>query len=256
MAEGVLLVAWGRSTLLVPYLHEYPKEYRAVVRFGCTTDTQDRTGTVLAEDDATGITATDIRDLLPRFRGRILQTPPSFSALKRQGRRSYEAARRGDPTPPEPRHRHVYSLDLLEWEPPLAALAMSVEGGTYVRTLAHDLGEALGVGGSLDALVRTAVGPFRLEAAEDPESLFAAERNEILTRAVSPADTLPDWPRVVIPSRERESVLGGSWRDPDARLEPGTRARLVDEEGSLLALVEGGPPLRYLRVIGERRGEA
>jgi len=252
MAEGVLLILWERATLLVPYLHEYPKEYRAVVRFGRRTDTQDRTGLVLAERSTEGITASAIEAALPRFRGRILQTPPSFSALKRNGRRSYEDARRGNPVPPAPRYRHVHRLELVEWNPPVAVLDMSVEGGTYVRTLAHDLGEALGAGASLDDLLRTAVGPFRLEDAESAESLFERERGELLERAIPPAEILPDWPRIVIPGGEAESVLQGSWLDPQARLAPGTRYRLLSERGELLALVEGGERPRYLRVVGER----
>jgi tRNA pseudouridine55 synthase len=253
MAEGVLLVLWEKATLLVPFLHEYPKEYRAVVRLGRTTDTQDRTGTVLAERSPSGITTATIEAALPRFRGRILQTPPSFSALKQKGRRAYEEARRGNPTPPEPRHRHVHRLELVEWNPPLAVLDCSVEGGTYIRTLAHDMGQALGVGGSLDELLRTAVGPFRFEDAEDAQSLFARDRGAILERAVPPADILPDWPRMVVPGEEGERVLQGSWLDPHRRLTPGTRYRLVDEQGGLLALVEGGEKPRYLRVVGDRK---
>jgi tRNA pseudouridine55 synthase len=248
----VLLLLWGKATRLVPYLHEYPKAYRGTVRFGLVTDTQDRTGTVVAERSAEGITAAAVRDALPRFRGRILQTPPTFSALKRGGRRSYEAARNGDAVSPEPRHREVHRLELLEWDPPLALLDVCVSSGTYVRTLAHDLGEALGTGGCLDALVRTAVGPFTLEAAQDPETLFALPRDEILARAVPAAGILPDWPLLTVGEGEREAVVQGAWRDPERRVEPGTRARLVDETGELLALVERQDALRYLRVVGER----
>jgi len=254
MAEGVLLVLWGKATLLVPYLHEYPKEYRAVVRLGRITDTQDRTGSVLAERSAEGITSAMVEDALSRFRGRILQTPPAFSALKRGGRRSYENARRGNPDAPEPRYRLVHRLELVEWNSPLAVLDCSVEGGTYVRTLAHDLGEALGVGGSLEDLLRTAVGPFRIEDAEDADTLFARDREAILERAVPPAGILRDWPRIIVGPEEGERVRQGSWLDPHRRLERGTRYRLLDEEGELLALVEGGETPRYLRVVADRRG--
>ncbi len=251
-ASGVLLVLWGRATAFVPHLQDYEKSYEATVRFGRVTDTQDRLGETLEERDPSGLTADAIEAALPGFRGEILQVPPMFSALKQNGRRLYDLARQGETVNREPRRRRVSRLELLSWTPPVARLAVACSSGTYVRTLAHDLGAALGPGASLDELTRTAVGPHGLDAAVAGEEVRSLSRDELLARALAPADVLPDWPAVVLPAEEAVAAASGSWRDPRNRLTEECRYRLVDETGRLLALARGGEEPRLLRVFAER----
>ncbi len=251
-ASGVLLVAWGRATGLVPYLQQYPKTYEASVRFGRITDTQDRTGAVLEERNPASVTEAAVRRALEPFRGTIMQVPPMFSALKHDGRRLHELARAGTTVERAGRERTVHELELLEFAPPVARLRVVCSAGTYVRTLAHDLGEALGPGASLDALSRTAIGPHRLAAALPAGRILALTRAELLERALAPSEALPDWPAVSLSPGEAREVLNGSWRDPGGRLAGIERARLLDREGRLLALASGGGSVRLLRVFGER----
>lgn len=250
-ASGLLLVVWGRATGLVPYLHEYEKSYRAVVRFGRVTDTQDRTGTVLEENPVSGIDRETLEGGLGPFRGRIHQVPPMYSAVKRDGERLYEFARRGEEVERAPRERRVSRLELLEWSTPVAVLEVTCSTGTYIRTLAHDLGRALGSGASLDALARTAIGPFRLADAIDPDRLEDLSREELLERAVAPADVLPDWPEIRLPEEEARRVVHGAFPDPRRLAAEAGRYRLLDAAGNLLALAEGGASPRLLRVFAE-----
>ena len=253
-ARGVLLVAWGKATALVPYLQEYEKSYEALVRFGRVTDTQDRTGTTVEERDASGLTREAVEAALPRFRGWIEQVPPMYSALKHGGKRLHELARRGETVERAPRRRRVHRLELTAWEPPLARLSVTCSAGTYVRTLAHDLGREVGTGACLEELTRVAVGPHSVEGAVPVERLERLSAEELLELGMDPRDALPDWPVIRVPREEIRGVLSGAWRPPGSLLEP--RYRLLDETDRLLALAEGGSRPRLLRVLAEKEGDA
>ena len=251
MAEGVLLLVWGRATGLVPYLQEYPKHYRARVRFGRITNTQDRTGTVLEDRDPGDLREEVVRAALGGFRGVISQVPPAFSALKRNGRRLYEAARAGETVVVEARERTVFKLELTEWDPPFAELEVVCSGGTYVRTLAHDLGRVVGPGASLEKLQRTAIGPYLLSRAVNPDLIDLPFGEGLLPYATSPSEALPDWPRVRVKEEEAKQVVNGSWTDVQGVVTGPGRYVVLDEEDQLLALIQGGRLLRYLRVFGQ-----
>ena len=164
-ATGVLPVALGPSTRLIDSLVDARKRYRATVTLGVTTDTYDAAGEVQASCDASGVTCADVEDALEAFRGKLQQTPPAFSAVKLDGERAWRAARRGEQPKLEPRPVTVYQLTLTACEPPALEIEVECSKGFYMRSLAHELGEALGVGGHLGSLSRTAVGPFRLDDA-------------------------------------------------------------------------------------------
>jgi tRNA pseudouridine55 synthase len=248
-ADGLLIVAWEKATALLTYLQGQAKTYVATVHFGRATDTQDRTGRVLAERDAGALTAEAVRDGLAPFRGTIDQVPPMYSAVKSGGERLYEIARRGETRERAARTREVHELELTSWHPPLAQLRVVCSSGTYVRTLAHDLGETLGTGACLDTLTRTGVGTFRLADAIVLDQLIELGAGEILSRAIRPADALPDWGAITVADAEAREVMCGSWRDPDRRAASGERYRVLDARGRLLALVRGGDPVEYLRVL-------
>jgi tRNA pseudouridine55 synthase len=162
MATGVLLVCLGQATRLIEYLMPGQKQYRATVRFGITTDTLDAEGQVTAQKDISGLTETRLRGVLPTFLGEIEQLPPLFSALKRGGKPLYKLARAGQPIEVEPRQITIESLAWVGWQPPDLILDIVCSPGTYIRSLARDLGEAVGTGAHLAALTRTASGDWSL----------------------------------------------------------------------------------------------
>lgn len=251
LAEGLLLLAWGRATGLIPYLQEYPKTYVAAVRFGLETDTQDRTGQVVAERDASGLDRDAILAGMEPFRGTILQVPPMYSALKHEGRRLYRMARRGERVEVPPRECRVDRFHLLEWTPPVARFEVVCSKGTYVRTLAHDLGRSLETGACLEALERTAVGPYRRTDAVPADELDRMSAEEVVARSVDPGLALPDWPDLRLGPEEARAVGNGAWKGDPARTVPGRRYRILDEEGRLVALARGGNPPTLLRVFAE-----
>lgn len=164
LASGVLLVCVGRATRLVEYLVGLDKVYETTIRLGQTTTTYDAEGEVTAEHPVT-TTEADILAALPAFRGIIRQRVPSYSAVKRDGRPLYERARRGETIELPEREVVIYALDLLVYAAPLLTLRVACSSGTYIRSLAHDLGEALGCGGHVATLRRTAVNHFTLDDA-------------------------------------------------------------------------------------------
>ena len=191
LAEGVLLCLLGRATRLTPYLQELPKAYRGVIQFGVRTDTQDADGEVFYQKPAPHLTLEQVRAAAEQFKGRIMQIPPMFSALRVQGKKLHELAREGKEVPREPRPVHIYKLEILSLEPgdyPMAAFEVECSKGTYVRTLASDIGDALGVGAHLKQLTRTAIGDFRLEDASTLEQL--TDRASIQARLIPNADAL------------------------------------------------------------------
>lgn len=167
-AEGVLPVCLGSATKLADLIGERDKEYVAVLRLGVLTDTQDMTGTVLktAEEELVEkITREDVERAAEKFTGKILQVPPMYSAIWQNGTRLYELARRGEVVERAPRPITIYELKIQKVELPLVTLRVVCSRGTYIRTLCEDMGNALGVGGAMEHLLRTRVGQFRLEDA-------------------------------------------------------------------------------------------
>ncbi|MCZ6818173.1 MAG: tRNA pseudouridine(55) synthase TruB [Calditrichaeota bacterium] len=161
-ATGVLLVCTGRATKQVEDLMQLDKEYVAELELGKTTDSFDRTGKILSETEVGQLTETEIQDVCAQFEGETLQTPPMYSALKINGQRLYELARKGITVERRPRKINIYRLDVLNMEIPSVTVRVVCSRGTYVRALAHDIGERLGCGAYLKALVRSRIGSYRL----------------------------------------------------------------------------------------------
>ena len=172
MATGVLLVCLGQATRLIEYLQGSPKKYRATVRFGVTTDTLDAEGQIVEEQDPSPITGEQLQLILPKFQGEIEQIPPVFSALKKDGQPLYKWARAGQPVTPAPRRVTVYSITWVDWQHPDLTLDIVCSSGTYIRSLARDLGNAAAVGAHLSALSRTANGRWSLPEAVSLKTLI------------------------------------------------------------------------------------
>ncbi|WNC60542.1 tRNA pseudouridine(55) synthase TruB [Thermosynechococcus sp. QS41] len=173
MATGVLPIALGAATRLLPYLSDR-KAYIGTVRFGITTTTDDITGDICQEQSASHLTLEAIEEQLPQFIGQIEQYPPAYSAIQVDGQRLYARARAGEVVSVPPRIVEVYSIDVLDWQAgyyPVLTLRITCGGGTYIRALARDLGTALGVGGTLAALQRIESGGLRIEESHSLESI-------------------------------------------------------------------------------------
>lgn len=177
LATGVLPVLAGQATRVAEYLSESGKAYRATVRFGVETDTYDAEGTVVREAPV-ALTLAEIEAALPAFLGEQLQVPPLYSAIKRAGQPLYKLARAGEQVTPEPRPVVIYALRPVAWEPPDLVLEVECGKGTYIRSLAHDLGARLGTGAHLAGLVRTRSGSFTLRQAITLEALEEALTGE------------------------------------------------------------------------------
>ena len=163
MATGLLVVLCGRATRAASYAEAEEKEYTAGLRLGVVTDTQDVTGTILRQAEPCG--EEELRAVLPRFLGRQLQLPPMYSAIKVNGRRCYDIARRGGEVERQPREINVHEIELLGRREGDYLLRVRCSKGTYIRTLCHDIGEALGCGGCMSSLRRERIGGFSVEDA-------------------------------------------------------------------------------------------
>jgi tRNA pseudouridine55 synthase len=242
LASGVLPICIGEGTKLAPFLLDADKEYEALVRFGIETDTQDAAGAVVAESATDGLDAARVSSALEGFRGAITQVPPMYSALKHQGRALYSYARAGEEIPRAARQLTIFAIELLEWQPPdHARLRVRCSKGTYVRVLAADLGRALGPGGHLAGLRRTASGPFVLAQAQpleqleqqmgqgQPPTLIGLSQALVhLVAVIPPAEVAAAlWQGKKLPA----FVLGPSWSEGQSG-----RLRILRPDGSLLAV--------------------
>lgn len=187
MATGLLPILLGDATKLTVYLQGLDKGYLATIRLGVATDTLDATGAVTRERPVPPLSVDDVRAVLERFVGEIEQVPPMYSALHVGGRRLHELARAGIAVERAPRRVRVHAFELIEWVPPRLRVRVTCGSGTYVRSLAADVGEALGCGGHVEALVRTRVGPLRLEDAVPSEVIQQGDAATLAAR-VLPAD--------------------------------------------------------------------
>ncbi len=240
LATGLLVLCLGAATRLSEYLLKQSKEYRAVVRLGQTTDSYDADGVVTATCPV-DIGLAKLTAALHQFRGEIEQTPPAFSAIKSEGKRAYKLAREGKPVRLPARSVRIEQLSVIDFEAPCVTLDITCSAGTYVRALAHDLGQILGCGAHLAALRRTAVGPFSVRQAHTPailEEEFQAGRGKC--HVLSPGAALNDWPEIRLQGEDLHSVQHGN-PVTVAGAVPDRLGLAYDSRGELIAVVEGQP---------------
>lgn len=236
MATGVLPVFVGRATRGVEFFEHAEKTYDTVLLLGRTTDTQDVTGATLAEK-AVHLSPADIDRVLPRFRGDILQVPPMYSALKVNGKKLYELARKGQEVERQPRPITVFELTNLGFDGTRLSLRVRCSKGTYIRTLCQDIGDALGCGGCMEALRRVRAGEYGIEDAVPLEQLLESETPERYLRSL---DTMfAHCPAVTLSANQEKRCRNGNpFSSP---LPQGTyRAYSQDGEFLMLAKVEDG----------------
>jgi tRNA pseudouridine55 synthase len=260
-ATGVLPLMVGRATRVSEYLVDWDKEYRAVLRLGETTDTQDATGRVLARADPSAIREEALRETVARFRGPQRQVPPMYSAVKVGGRPLYKAARAGETVERAERSIVVHALDILAVDGRDVTLSVVCSKGTYIRTLCADIGQALGVGGHLCALERRRVGPLSIEQALTVDQVVANAAIGTLRRHLIALDHVLDrLPVLVVTGEQARLVLHGGAVSPfgmgqlPLSAEP-VSVRLQDQEGRLLAIgihdARTAGPIKIHKVLAE-----
>jgi tRNA pseudouridine55 synthase len=238
LATGVLVVCVGPATRLIEYIQRMSKVYRSTVRLGATSATLDADGKIVERDDPTRPTVETIRESLPRFIGAIDQVPPQFSAVKVGGQRAHELARGGRTVDLAARTVAIHEIVLLGYSWPRLELEVTCGGGTYIRSLARDLGEELGCGALVEVLTRSRIGPFSIDDAIDPRTLLAAAIPRHLQAAIK---AVPDLVRVPLSAALVDDVAHGRALPASAfalRLEPGQEVALVGTGGQLVAIGE------------------
>ncbi|MGE3820364.1 MAG: tRNA pseudouridine(55) synthase TruB [Isosphaeraceae bacterium] len=238
LATGVLVVCVGSATRLIEYVQRMPKTYRTVVRLGATSDTLDADGQIV-EGEVRSIPSLDqVEQAVQAQVGSILQRPPEYSALKVAGKRAYDLARAGVNVELAPRPVRVDRVAILSYEWPRLELEIDCGAGTYIRSIARDVGESLGTGGLVEVLTRTAIGPFRLGEALDPRSLSAEALPGLLLSNSKAVSCLPS---VKVTDQDALNLARGrAIRVDDAGLVAGELA-VFTEEGSLVAIAEADP---------------
>ncbi len=207
MATGVLPVFVGRATRGVEFFEHAEKTYETVLRLGMTTDTEDITGTVLTEC-AVSVTQEQLDEVLPKFRGEIMQIPPMYSALTINGQKLCDLARKGREVERQPRPITIHELTLLGWEGPDIRLRVCCSKGTYIRTLCKDIGEALGCGGCMASLRRVTAGEYTIEEAVPLQTLLETEDPGRYLRTV---DTMfRNFPEVKLTANQEKRCRNGN----------------------------------------------
>ncbi len=237
-ASGVLPICVGQGTRVAEYLSESGKAYSADILFGIVTDTYDAEGTIVRTASTDTLTFEQIQEALPAFLGPQMQMPPRYSAIKLQGQPAYKRTRAGEEVTLEPRPITITRLDILAWQPPHLSLAVECSKGTYIRSLAYDLGEHLGCGASLAGLIRTRSGPFTLDQSITLDQLAEAIENGTIEQYLHALDSvLQDYPALLLDEVTTERVLHGN-AFPYAIETRAELARVYGVQGQFVAIAE------------------
>lgn len=234
LASGVLVTPIGRATRLIEYVQQMPKTYAATFLLGRRSDTEDTEGEVIELVDPPIPAASSVRDAAERLTGRILQRPPAFSAIKIQGRRAYDLARRGQLVELAPREVVVHRFSVVAYEYPELRVIIECGGGTYIRSLGRDLAELLGTAAVMSALQRTSIGPFRVEASVSQESLTRDNWSEHL---LPPLAAVSHLPQIVLDGEETRRILSGRTLPSSKGFDLGPEIIGVDRSGRLVSIM-------------------
>lgn len=209
-AEGVLPICLGQGTRVVEFLVDTTKAYRAQIELGVATDTYDSSGQITQQGDPSEVTHRQLKSALTSFCGLIQQTPPMYSAVKHQGKRLYELARAGIKVERRSRPAKIYHLELTDWQPPVVTIEVVCGQGTYIRCLAHDLGQILGCGANLKNLIRLRCGPFDIKDTVSLTQLEDASRYGYWQYFIHPIDiVLLDWAAIIVNDEKSQLIKNG-----------------------------------------------
>jgi len=237
MATGVLPVCLGQATRVIPFIMDAEKTYLAEIELGVSTDTYDAEGEVTRRLDASHVTREQVEQALPSFVGTILQKPPMYSAVKHQGRRLYELARSGVEVEREPRRAEISRLELVDWEPPCCTVVVDCGKGTYIRALAHDLGQSLGCGAHIRGLVRLRSGLFNIDDSLSVPEVESAFEHGYWQELLYPLDAvLEHWVAAIVSEENERAIRHGRPLALDAGEDRGY-CRAYSADGRFLAVL-------------------
>jgi tRNA pseudouridine55 synthase len=239
LASGVLIVCIGSATRLIESIQRMTKVYQTVVRLGARSDTLDAEGRVENVENPRVPSEVEVRQAIAGQIGEIRQLPPEYSALKIKGQRAYDLARAGLAVDLEPRLVRIDRVDLMSYRWPLLELEIACGGGTYIRSIARDVGEALGCGGLVATLVRTRIGPFAIDSSVDPMTLTSSSLAANLRPAL---DAAPDLPAITLDESQAAAVAQGRALDAASLAldsVPHGEIALLDSDGRLIAIGQG-----------------
>lgn len=243
MATGLMIMLLGKGTLLSSELTGADKLYSAVIEFGRATDSFDSEGKTTQEVDPGQVSAETFEQLALEYRGDVNLLVPAFSAAKYEGKKMYESARRGEPVPEKHKTVKIYSIDIVDFNWPLVKLDVHCSAGTYVRSLAHEMGQRLGCGGYLKSLVRVAVGSFTLDQAVTLELLAELVQQGDCSAIRPLIEALPGKPRITVRPEYYRSILEGRpfikryLGDTDYQGPGGCLSLLLGPDNKVLAIV-------------------
>jgi tRNA pseudouridine55 synthase len=247
IATGVLPVCFGQATRVTEYLANTSKTYFAQIELGISTDTFDRQGKIIKRSDPSRITLARLKEALASFTGLIDQVPPVFSALKQQGRRCYELARAGVPLQLKSRQVEITRLELVDFRLPIVEIEVDCTKGTYIRSLANDIGGYLGCGAHLRNLERVRYGPFSIHSALCLDEIQEAFGNDNWKQLIYPVDSpLREWKAIVVGKSNEIDIRNGRpvpVNENDEFIEEYCRA--YDTEGNFLAVMRLIPEKRH-----------
>ncbi len=254
-ATGVLPVCLGKATKLCDMLTDKSKTYETVLLLGQTTDTQDISGEVLAESDTTDLDAETVETCIMSFLGAYSQVPPMYSALKVNGKKLYELARQGIEVERKARAVEIHEIRILEMDLPRVRMEVSCSKGTYIRTLCHDIGQKLGCGGCMEALIRTRVSWFTLDNSMTLEEVVAFRDNGSLDSKIVPIDEMfSECEAVTILNANASLAYNGNAISPQYLKErdvfsEGKRVRLYDECGTFIGIYAFDEPKKQFQLL-------
>ena len=252
-AEGVLPVCLGKATKVCELLTDKDKTYRAVLFLGQTTDTQDASGTVLETSDVSNLNEAQVTEAVQSFVGEYAQIPPMYSALKVGGKKLYELAREGKTVERKARNVMIHSIKILRVDLPRVEMEVSCSKGTYIRTLCHDIGEKLGVGGCMESLLRVQVGRFVLADSLRLSEIQKAKEDGNLEKILQPIDSVFEQYRAVRirPDQEKRLQNGNSFRKPDRlqNYDDQEMVRVYDSNGHFAAVYRYAEKDHEFRIV-------
>ena len=241
LATGVVPICMGQATRMMEYLIDGTKEYGASVELGVETDTYDALGEVTSRTDPSPVALQDVERALESFKGDIQQVPPMYSALKRQGKRLYDLARAGIEVERKPRKVQVLSIRVTGWSPPVVTLEVTCGRGFYMRSLAYDLGQALGCGGHLKTLVRLRSGPFKLSDAVGLDEVEQKFAEGTWQESLYAPDVVVGHLRAAVVGRRLEEMIRHGRRVPTSLRIPYSRpneqCRIYGVDGAFFAIL-------------------
>ena len=255
-ATGVLPVCLGQGTRVIEFLMDTTKVYLAEIELGITTDTYDTTGKITQIGDHLSVSQEQLVSALTLYRGLIEQTPPMYSSVKHQGKPLYQLARAGITIERKSRPATIYDLELVDWQPPLFTIQVTCGKGTYIRSLAYDIGQTLGCGATLKSLVRLRYGTFDIKNAVSLPHLEDAFRHAYWQHLIYPVDTvLSHWPAMVVSDATGQAIRNGCPLPPGNSVEKllnqeycpplstasKTHCRAYDESGCFLGALRFNP---------------